>query len=257
MIATQCLDGVFLVTLDNPKVNAIGAKMSRQMGETFDRFAADSSLKVAILYGGEGKVFSAGWDLKSVALEGLDEQADYGSGGFGGLTERFELDKPVIAAINGAAIGAGFELALACDLIVAARRATFALPETALGVMADAGGVQRLSRKLPANLAMEMLLTGRILSASEGHHFGIVNHVVDDADVLDRSMEIARKIVESAPIAVRAIKAAASATAHLPLPAAFSAIRALPIYKQMLASPDHDEGPRAFAEKRKPRWSDT
>ena len=177
MIRTAKANGILELTLDNPKVNAIGPVMSRVMGEAFLAFRDDDELKVAIVSGGDGRTFSAGWDLKAAALEGIDEDTGYGAGGFAGLTSLFDLTKPVIAAVNGTAVGAGLELALACDIIVASEAAELFLPETSLGNMADVGGVQRLPRKLPINLAMEMLLTGRRLSAGEAQRFGLVNHV--------------------------------------------------------------------------------
>lgn len=256
MIKCEGRDGVLEIVLDNPKVNAIGLDMSRMMDRTFAEFEADDQWKVAIVHGGPGPVFSAGWDLKAVAEQGLDESADYGAGGFAGLTERFGLLKPVIAAVNGKAVGAGFELVLACDIVVAAERAEFFLPETSLGVMADVGGVQRLPRKIPHNIAMEMLLTGRRLTADEACRLGLVNHLVPTGEELDKARDIARNIAVAAPLAVRAIKEVVSGTAHLPMQEAFERVksRSFPTYRQMLASEDHLEGPRAFAEKRAPRW---
>lgn len=164
--------GVLEITLRNPKVNAIGVALSRQLGEAFLDFMANDQDHVAILSGGSGPVFSAGWDMKAAVAAGEGETSDYGPGGFAGLTEMFALTKPVIAAVNGIAVGGGVELILACDLIVAADTASFRLPETALGVLADAGGVQRLPRRLPYHIAMELLLTGRPMPAREAAQFG-------------------------------------------------------------------------------------
>ena len=140
-IRTAEHDGILEIVLDRPKANAIDAATSRRMGEVFVRFRDDPALRVAIITGAGDKIFSAGWDLKAAATGALSEDSDYGPGGFAGLTELFDLDKPVIAAVNGLAIGGGFELAMACDLIVAAEHAAFALPETQIGVAADAGGL--------------------------------------------------------------------------------------------------------------------
>jgi crotonobetainyl-CoA hydratase len=256
MIRTERRGRVLLVTLANPKVNAIGLEMSRMLASAFDDFERDAGLHVAVLHGGRGPVFSAGWDLKAAAFEGLNEDADYGSGGFAGVTERFTLKKPVIAAVNGIAIGAGVEIALACDLIVAAETTEFRLPETSLGLMADAGGVQRLPRKLPENFAMEMLLTGRPLTASDGLRFGLFNHVVPPGEVLPKALLIAEEIAGAAPLAVRAIKEVVSETLHLSVAEAFARTRAksFSTYAAMLKSDDHEEGPRAFAEKRPAVW---
>ncbi len=256
MIKTSSADGIFELVLDHPKVNAIGVEMSRAMGAAFARFRDDHNLHVAIVSGGEGRIFSAGWDLKEVVNAGTDESTDYGPGGFAGITELFELTKPVIAAVNGTAVGAGLELALACDIVVAAETAEFFLPETDLGIMADAGGVQRLPRKIPINIAMEMLLTGRRLTTHEGARLGFVNHVVPAAQVMERAREIARRIAGAAPLAVRAIKETVHGTLHLSVEEAFRKIKArgFPTYATMLESEDHAEGPRAFAEKRRPTW---
>ena len=248
--------GILEIVLDNPKVNAIGVEMSRRMGEAFARLRDDDTLHVGIVTGGEGAVFSAGWDLKAAANEGISERTDYGVGGFAGLTELFDLTKPVIAAVNGTAVGAGMELALACDIIVAAEGAEMFLPETSLGIMADAGGVQRLPRKLPQNIAMEMLLTGRRLTAQEGKSFGLFNYVVPKDQVMSRARAVAANIVAAAPLAVRAIKEVVQNTLHLSIEETFKRIkrRDFPTYAHMLESQDHDEGPKAFAEKRAPRW---
>lgn len=256
MIRTERRDSVLLITLANPKVNAIGVEMSRMLGCAFDEFERDPKLHVAVIYGGEGKVFSAGWDLKAAAIEGVNEDADYGSGGFAGITERFSLNKPIIAAVNGIAVGAGVEIALACDLIVAAETTEFRLPETSLGLMADVGGVQRLPRKIPQNFAMEMLLTGRPLAAQDGLRFGLFNYVVPAREVLSKALLLANEIAGAAPLAVRAIKEVVSGTLHLSVSEAFERTRAksFPTYAAMLRSEDHEEGPRAFVEKRPPVW---
>lgn len=247
-------NGVLEVVLDRPKANAIDAATSRALGDVFCKFRDDEEMKVAIVTGGGEKFFSAGWDLKAAAEKGENHETDYGPGGFAGLTELFDLNKPVIAAVNGIAIGGGVELALACDLIVASEHATFALPETALGVMADAGGVQRLPRRLPYQVAMEMLLNGRRLDAREAAHFGLVNAVVPSNHLMEHARGMAAKLAAAAPLAVQAIKEVVRGTESMTVENAFHSIRQgkFPTYTQMLTSEDSKEGPRAFAEKRKP-----
>ena len=249
-------EGILEIVLDRPKANAIDAATSRRMGEAFAAFRDDPDLQVAIVTGAGDRIFSAGWDLKAAAEKGESEDTDQGVGGFAGLTEMFDLYKPVIAAVNGLAIGGGFELALACDLIVAAEHAEFALPETAVGVVADTGGVQRLPRRIPYHIAMELLLTGRRMSAAEAAHHGLVNAVTPRNRAMEKARELARIIAAGAPLSVRATKELVRGTETMSVEDAIKAIhdRAFPIYAAMLASEDHEEGPRAFAEKRKPVW---
>jgi crotonobetainyl-CoA hydratase len=242
------------ITLDRPKANAIDAVTSRALGEAFLAFRDDDDLRVAIITGGGERIFSAGWDLKAAAEQGENESTDYGPGGFGGLTELFDLNKPVIAAVNGVAVGGGFELVLACDLIVAAEHAEFFLPEARIGVLADAGGVQRLPRRLPHFIAMEMLLTGRRMSAAEAARHGLVNAVVPAAQVMAKAREFAGTIAAGAPLAVQAIKEVVRGIEAESVEGAFRAVkgRSFPLYARLLDSEDHEEGPRAFAEKREP-----
>jgi len=245
---------VLEITLDRPKANAIDPPTSRALGKAFVDYRDDDSLRCAIVTGGGERIFCAGWDLKAAA-GGVTEDDDYGPGGFAGLTELC-LDKPVIAAVNGAAIGGGFELAMACDLIVAAEHATFALPETAVGVAADAGGLQRLPRQLPYRVALDLLLTGRRMPASEALHFGLINAVVPLAGLMEKARAYAQLIVEGAPLSVMAIKEVIRNSETMSVAEAFRATKEkrFPIHRQMLTSEDHEEGPRAFAEKRKPNW---
>jgi crotonobetainyl-CoA hydratase len=242
------------VILDRPKANAIDAATSHVMGELFCEFRDDDSLRVAILTGAGEKFFSAGWDLKAAA-EGEAIDADNGPGGFAGLTELHDLNKPVIAAVNGIAAGGGFELALSCDLIVAAEQAQFLLPEIFVGVIADAGSF-RLPGRLPLQIAMEMLLTGRRMGAEKAKQWGLVNEVVLQDQLMDSAREYAMTITKAAPLAVAAVKEVTRATNGLGIEACYQLLRSgkLEAYEKMLASEDAKEGSRAFAEKRAPVW---
>jgi crotonobetainyl-CoA hydratase len=248
-------DGPVLeVTLDRPKANAIDAATSRQMGELFCEFRDDPALRVAIITGAGERFFSAGWDL-AAAADGESIESDYGPGGFAGLTELHDLDKPVIAAVNGLAVGGGFELALACDLVVAVDSAEFFVPEALVGVLADAATF-RLPKRLPRPIAMELLLTGRRMGAEEAHRWGLVNAVTARAALMETARDYARSIVRAAPLAVAAVKEIARATEAMSIAECYRLMRSgtLPAYERMLASDDAREGPRAFTEKREPRW---
>ena len=246
---------VLEITLDRPKANAIDRATSRALHDALRALAEDDGLRVAILTGGGDRFFSAGWDLKAAAA-GEQVDADHGPGGFAGLTEFHELDKPVVAAVNGYAAGGGFELALACDLIVAAEHAEFFLPETALGIIADAGGVFRLPRRIPHAVAMEMILTGRRMGACEAARWGLVNRVVPGAELMAAARALAEEIAARAPLAVRAAKDVVRATEAMGVADAFAHVRGggSTVYGEMLASRDAREGARAFAEKRAPVW---
>ena len=241
------------VTIDRPKANAIDAATSRELGEAFVAFRDDDELRVAILTGAGERFFSAGWDLKAAAA---GDSEDYGPGGFGGLTELFDLEKPVIAAVNGYAAGGGFEIALACDLVVASEAATFSLPEVRRGLVPDAGGALRLPRRLPRALAMELLLTGRPMDATEAERWGLANRVVGPAALLDAARELADAILAAAPLSISAVKALVAATEQFPVRDGYRAMRAgeIPAYDQVGGSEDAKEGPRAFAEGREPDW---
>jgi crotonobetainyl-CoA hydratase len=245
---------VLTITLDRPKANAIDVPTSLALFAAFQRLQQDDNLRVAVLTG-TGRFFCAGWDLNA-ASQGEAVDADHGPGGFAGLTEFFALDKPVIAAVNGLAIGGGFELALAADLIVASETAEFALPEARLGIMADSGGVLRLPRRLPRSIAAELLMTGRRMDAQEALRWGLVNRVVAPQELLVMAQELAAQIVACAPLSIAALKEVLRATEGQPLPVAYQTLRggAMPIYRKMLDSDDAREGPRAFGEKRAPVW---
>ena len=227
-----------------------------ELAVAFMTLRDDPELRVGILTGAGERFFSAGWDLKAAA-EGEPADADHGPGGFAGLTELFDLDKPVVAAVNGLAVGGGFELALACDLIVAAEdRVELFLPEVTIGLIPDAGGVFRLPRRLPRAIANELLLTGRRMTATEAARWGLVNETVPAADLLPRARALAERIAAAAPLAVAAVKEVLRATEHLGIEEAYATLRSgrLTAYERMLASHDIEEGPRAFAEGRAPRW---
>jgi crotonobetainyl-CoA hydratase len=245
--------GILELTIDRPPANAIDAATSRELGEAFAAFRDDPGVRVAIVTGAGDRFFSAGWDLKAAAA-GDDEE--WGDGGFAGLTERFDLDKPVIAAVNGAAAGGGFELALACDLVLAARPATFLLPEVNLGFVPDAGGVLRLPARMPRAVAMELLLSGRSMDAAEAARWGVVNEVTEPGGLLTRARELAARIAAAAPLATRAVKAIVAATEGRPAEEGYRMLRdgSIPAYDRVLGSEDAVEGPRAFAEGRDPEW---
>ncbi len=242
------------VTIDRPKANAIDAATSRALGAVFSGFRDDPDLRVAIFTGAGGRFFSAGWDLAAGA-EGEAYESDFGPGGFGGFAELPDLDKPVIAAVNGMAVGGGFELVMAADLVVAAEHATFFLPEAAIGLIPDVGSVL-LPRLLPAPLANEVLLAGRRLNAEELRRFGLVNEVVPGTDLLDAAHDLADRIAAHAPLAIAAILDIGRRSDGLPVSAALDGLRSgtVETYRKTLESEDAQEGMRAFAEKRDPVW---
>ena len=247
-------DRVLIVTLDRPKANAIDVATSLDLYDAFRMLDEDPELRVGIVTG-SGRFFSAGWDLDA-ANRGEAADADHGPGGFAGLTEYFALSKPVIAAVNGMAVGGGFELALAADLIVASTSASFWLPEVQLGILPDSGGLLRLPKSLPTRLAREMILTGRRLEASEALSAGLVSRVVDPERLLDAAMALAQEIIAGAPLAIKAARDILRATENLEVADGFALMRrgALSSYRAMLDSQDALEGPRAFAERRPSRW---
>lgn len=242
------------VVLDRPKANAIDNATSRAMGDLFCDFRDDPTLRVAIITGGGDRFFSAGWDLNAAA-DGDPIEGDYGKGGFAGLTELHDLNKPVIAAVNGMAVGGGFELALSCDLIIAADHAKFFLPEIFVGVLADSAAL-RLPKRLPYHIAMEMLLTGRRMDAEEAQRWGLVNAIAPREQIMDKARDIAGTIVQAAPLSIGAVKEVVRATAGMTPEQGYAAMRGgqLTTYAAMVSSEDALEGPRAFAEKRDPVW---
>ncbi|RMD82891.1 MAG: enoyl-CoA hydratase [Candidatus Dadabacteria bacterium] len=249
-IRVETRDRIMVLTINRPEVmNAIHPPASREMAEAFDEFVADPNLWVAIVTGAGDRAFSAGNDLKYQAAGG---DMSWPPSGFGGLTSRFDCNKPIIAAVNGIALGGGFEIALACDIIIAARRARFGLPEPRVGLAALAGGMHRLPRQVGLKNAMALLLTGRQIDAAEAYRIGLVQEIAEDEAVLERALAWAAEICECAPLSVRATKQAALGGLDRPLAEAMK--MDFPALREMFASEDFLEGPRAFAEKRKPQW---
>jgi len=246
---------VILITLDRPKANAIDVATSHALGEAFIQFRDNNDLRVAVITGAGNRFFCGGWDLKA-ASEGEDVDADFGPGGFAGLTELWDLNKPVIAAVNGLSVGGGFELALAADLIIASSNAEFFVPEATLGIIPDSGGVLRLPRRLPKSVAMDMLMTGRRMGVEEAKHFGLVNRSCDQDDLINEALEWAHQISKSAPLSLAAIKSVIRSTEMMDLEAAYELMRSgkIKAYHKMLNSEDAKEGLLAFSEKRSPKW---
>jgi len=240
-----------IVTIARPEVrNAIHPPACAEMAAIFDDFEADPEQWVAIVTGKGERAFSAGNDLKYQVAGG---DMTWPPSGFGGLTSRHGMEKPVIAAVNGLALGGGCEIVLACDLAVAAENATLGLPEPRVGLLALGGGLHRVPRQLPAKHAMGMLLTGRPVPAREALAMGLVNEVVPEGEALAGARRWAEMILECAPLSVRASKRVARETlAHPTLEAAEQA--SYPSIRTVMKSEDFREGPRAFAEKRRPDW---
>jgi crotonobetainyl-CoA hydratase len=242
------------IVLDRPKANAIDAATSQEMGRIFAEFRDDPDLRVAILTGAGDKFFSAGWDLKAVA-EGEEYFGDFGEGGFGGFTEMPDLLKPVICAINGMAVGAGFEMILRSDFILAAEHAEFMMPEARIGIAPDVG-IFMLSKLLPRQKALEILMTGRQYSAHELASFGVINEVVPADKLMEKARNFAQDLLKAAPLSLAAVKEAMHKTENLTFEESLAALRAQswPAFMKMLKSSDAQEGARAFVEKREPEW---
>lgn len=243
-------DHVMTVTLDRPdRLNALHPPANAELGKVFDDFADDHDMWVAILTG-SGRGFCAGNDLRYQAEGG--KQIPFPNG-FGGLTSRFDLKKPVIAAVNGVAMGGGFEIALACDLIIASEKATFALPEPKVGLAALAGGLNRLPRQIGPKRALGMILTGRHVPATEGYDLGFVTSVVPHDQLGIEALNWAKNICECAPLSIRASMEVAyasldKASLEDSMTARYDSVT------KLFQSEDFVEGPRAFSEKRRPNW---
>ena len=254
VVKTKRDGAVFEVELDRPKANAIDLMTSRQMGEVFCEFRDDPDLRVAIVSTAGDKFFCAGWDLKAAAA-GDAVDGDYGVGGFGGLQELRGLNKPVIAAVNGMAVGGGFELALSCDMIYCSDHSRFALPEIKAGTLADAATV-KLPKRIPYHVAMEMLFTGRWMDAAEAYHHGLVNAVMPQEDLMDHVRGIARDLAAGPPLVFAAIKEVTREAENQTFQDMMNRItkRQVASVDILYDSEDNLEGAKAFAEKRDPVW---
>lgn len=253
-IRTRREGGILELTIDRPKANAIDLATSRVMGDTFRAFRDDPELRVAILTGAGEKFFCPGWDLKAAA-GGDAVDGDYGVGGFGGLQELPGLNKPVIAAVNGICCGGGLEIALSCDLILAASHATFALPEIRSGTVADAASI-KLPKRIPYHVAMDLLLTGRWLDAAEAHSWGLVNRIHPAERLMEEAWALARLLESGPPLVFAAIKEVVREAEDMRFQDMLNRItkRQLPTVDRLYGSEDLKEGFTAFAEKRDPVW---
>ena len=252
----KCVRGghILEVTLDRPKANAIDLHTSRELGRVFQDFRDDDDLRVAILTGGGEKFFCAGWDLKAAA-GGDAVDGDYGVGGFGGLQELRDLNKPVIAAVNGICCGGGLELALSADIILAADHASFALPEIRSGTVADAASV-KLPKRIPYHIAMEMLLTGRWLDADEAARWGMINHIYPAEALMTQARALAAVLASGPPLVYAAIKEIVREAEDMKFQDAMNRITKsqFATVDRLYRSEDQLEGAKAFAEGRDPVW---
>ncbi|MEM7068477.1 MAG: carnitinyl-CoA dehydratase [Pseudomonadota bacterium] len=253
-IKTRKEGGILEVTLDRPKANAVDLVTSRIMGEVFAEFRDDPEMRVAILTGAGEKFFCPGWDLKAAA-DGDEVDGDYGVGGFGGLQELPQMNKPVIAAVNGICCGGGLEIALSCDIILAADHASFALPEIRSGTVADAASV-KMPKRIPYHVAMEMLLTGRWLDVEEAHRWGFVNYIHSGDELMEKTWEMARLLESGPPLVYAAIKEIVRDAEDSKFQDSMNRItkRQLATVDKLYSSEDQLEGAKAFAEKRDPVW---
>ena len=253
-VKTQKTGHVLEVMIDRPKANAIDLVTSRIMGEIFREFRDDPDLRVAILSAAGDKFFSAGWDLKAAA-DGDAVDGDYGVGGFGGLQELPQMNKPVICAVNGICCGGGLEMALACDIILASDQATFALPEIRSGTVADAASI-KLPKRIPYHIAMEMLLTGRWIDAEEAARWGLINQVHPLDQLMDKAREMAELLASGPPLVYAAIKEVVRNAEDMKFQDALNKITKsqFATVERLYRSEDQLEGAKAFAEKRDPVW---
>jgi crotonobetainyl-CoA hydratase len=253
-IKTTISGSILEVTLDRPKANAIDLQTSKIMGEVFAKFRDDPELRVAILTSSGDKFFCAGWDLKAAA-DGEAVDGDYGVGGFGGIQELPNLNKPIIAAVNGIACGGGLELAMSADIIIASEDATFALPEILSGTVADAASI-KLPKRIPHHIAMELLFTGRWFDVNEAYKWGLINEIVPKKDLLSRARKLAETLASGPPLVYAAIKEIVRAAENQGFHETMEKItsRQLKTVDKLYSSEDQLEGARAFSEKRLPVW---
>ena len=253
--STRTEGHILEVTLDRPKANAIDLVTSQRMGRTFQSFRDDPELRVCIVRTAGEKFFSAGWDLKAAA-SGDSVVGDYGVGGFAGLQELRDLNKPVIAAVEGMCVGGGFELALSCDMILATEASSFALPEIRAGTLADAATI-KLPKRIPYHVAMDMLFTGRWMDCAEAHRWGLVNETLaDGAALYERAWDLARLLASGPPLVFAAIKEVAREAEAMKFQDAMNRVTKMQLatVDRLYHSEDGMEGFKAFAEKRDPVW---
>ena len=253
-IKTTISGSILEVTLDRPKANAIDLKTSKIMGEVFAKVRDDPNLRVAILTSSGDKFFCAGWDLKAAA-DGEAVDGDYGVGGFGGIQELPNLNKPIIAAVNGIACGGGLELAMSADIIIASEDATFALPEILSGTVADAASI-KLPKRIPHHIAMELLFTGRWFDVNEAYKWGLINEIVPKKDLLSRARKLAETLASGPPLVYAAIKEIVREAENQDFHETMEKVtsRQLKTVDKLYSSEDQLEGARAFSEKRPPVW---
>lgn len=253
-IKTTITGSILEVTLDRPKANAIDLQTSKVMGEVFAKFRDDPNLRVAILTSSGDKFFCAGWDLKAAA-DGEAVDGDYGVGGFGGIQELPNLNKPIIAAVNGIACGGGLELAMSADIIIACEDATFALPEILSGTVADAASI-KLPKRIPHHIAMELLFTGRWFDVNEAYKWGLINEIVPKKDLLSRARKLAETLASGPPLVYAAIKEIVREAENQDFHETMEKVtsRQLKTVDKLYSSEDQLEGARAFSEKRLPVW---
>ncbi len=253
-LKTKIKGAILEVTLDRPKANAIDLLTSQRMGEIFMEFRDNSKLRVAILRAEGEKFFTAGWDLKAAA-DGDAVDGDYGIGGFGGLQELGNLNKPVICAVNGICCGGGLEIALSCDLIICSENATFALPEIRSGTVADAASI-KLPKRIPYHVAMDLLLTGRWFDAQEAMSYGLIKEIVRFDQLRKKAWRLAEILASGPPLVYAAIKEIVREAEDLKFQDALNRItkRQFKTVDYLYSSEDQIEGAKAFAEKRVPKW---
>jgi crotonobetainyl-CoA hydratase len=252
-VATR--DHVTTITLNRPEVmNAINPAMHAELQMAFDTFAEATDQYICVVTGAGERAFCAGSDLKAAAQAGI-AKGKYPKHGYAGLIARFDLTKPLIAAVNGVALGGGFEIVLACDIVIAAETAKFGLPEPRVGAVALGGGLHRLARQIGLKQAMGMVLSAESVTAAEGFRLGFVNEVVPPADLHAAVERWCEKILKCAPLAIRASKQTIARGLDEPsLEAALRNQEQYPAFATWRTAEDTAEGPRAFAEKRPPRW---
>ncbi|MFD2205852.1 enoyl-CoA hydratase-related protein [Kiloniella antarctica] len=265
-VQTKAHGRVLEIILNRPPANAINRAMSRAIYAALRELQDNPDYSVGIIRGTGERIFCAGWDLKETAGEGgidLDLENDpvhgHGPGGFAGITEFHDLTKPVIAAVNGAAVGGGFEIVLACDVVLMADHAFFSLPEMQRGILPDGGAVQKLPHMIPPNVAKEMFLTGRVMDAAEATRWGLVHKAVPVADLETQAMNMAQEIAKGAPLALQALKEVLGYMDGLTVKQSMAQVKPggdadCPIYQKMITSQDAIEGITAFAQKRDPVW---